>query len=66
MKRFWKKEKLDKYSADPTIHQSLADAFERAALMTNERKSGHFAVFECIGFLSLSKKKKKPGCEPAS
>ena len=61
MRRFWHKEKFDKQSCAPTIHQTLAEAFARADEMATERQRGHFAVFECIGFVNLPKlKKKKP------
>jgi len=66
MRRFWSKDKLDKHSANPTIHPTLASAFEEANRLTVTRSQGHFAIFECIGCVKLSKqKKKKPACEPA-
>lgn len=61
MRRFWSKEKFDKHSCAPTIHQTLAEAFARADEMACERQRGHFAVFECIGYVHLGKPpKKKP------
>lgn len=61
MRRFWSERQLDKYSAHPTIHATFQAAFERACEMTNERKQGDFAVFECVGCVKIRKgKKKKP------
>ena len=61
MRRNWLKERLDKQTDSPTIHQSLEAAFAAADAMAAKRSRGHFAVFECIGFIRLGKpKRKKP------
>lgn len=59
MRRFWTKKQLDKHSAEPTIHQTFEEAFTEASKMTLERKRGHFAVFECVGFIRLGKPPRK-------
>jgi hypothetical protein len=50
MRRFWTAQKLDKHTAEPTIHQTLPEAMADAAARTETSWRGQYAVFECIGY----------------
>lgn len=59
MRRFWNASKLDKHTADPTIHQTFAEAFLEASRRTTLSQQGQYAVFECIGSCYNSKSERK-------